>query len=70
MKSHLTISSYNYSFNGSWIKGHGVNKSVELGMKLQKEMQIWFLKFVEESLDEGFQVFRKNGGGTGTGQQK
>ncbi|KAL7587134.1 hypothetical protein Lser_V15G39113 [Lactuca serriola] len=67
MKSHLTISSCNSSFNGSWIKGRGVNESVELGMKLQKEMQIWFLKFVEESLDAGFQVFGKNGGGTGTG---
>lgn len=62
LKSHLTISSSNSSFNGSWIKGRGVNESVDLGLKLQKEMQIWFLKFVEESLDAGFQVFGKNNG--------
>ncbi|KAI7742390.1 hypothetical protein M8C21_033276, partial [Ambrosia artemisiifolia] len=60
MKSHLVISSCKSSFNGSWVKGNGMNETVELGMSLQKEMQTWFLKFVEESLDAGFQVFGKS----------
>ncbi|KAF5805291.1 hypothetical protein HanRHA438_Chr05g0217171 [Helianthus annuus] len=62
MKNHLMISSCKSSFSGSWVKGNGMNESVELGMSLQKEMQTWFLKFVEESLDAGFQVFGKNSG--------
>lgn len=63
VKSHLTISSSCSSSSlvgGAWMKGHGMNESYELGMKLQKEMQAWFLKFVEESLDAGFQVMGKN----------
>ncbi|KAL4571551.1 hypothetical protein LXL04_018312 [Taraxacum kok-saghyz] len=55
IKSHLTVPCCN-----SWIKGRGVNENVELGVKLHKEMQIWFLKFVDESLDAGFQVFGNN----------
>ncbi|KAI7730484.1 hypothetical protein M8C21_019564, partial [Ambrosia artemisiifolia] len=60
VKSHLMIPSSKSSFSGSWMKGHGMKETVELGMHLQKEMQTWFLKFVEESLDAGFQVFGKN----------
>ncbi|KAJ9548796.1 LOW QUALITY PROTEIN: hypothetical protein OSB04_021339 [Centaurea solstitialis] len=59
VKSHLTISSSSF-LGGTWVKGHGMIESYELGMKLQKEMQAWFLKFVEESLDAGFQVMGKN----------
>ncbi|KAL8206208.1 hypothetical protein R6Q57_009759 [Mikania cordata] len=60
LKSHLMISSCKSSFSGSWMKGNGMNETVKLGISLQKEMQTWFLKFVEESLDAGFQVFGKN----------
>ncbi|KAI3771554.1 hypothetical protein L6452_02719 [Arctium lappa] len=62
VKSHLTISSSCSSslLGGAWMKGHGMIESYELGMKLQKEMQAWFLKFVEESLDAGFQVMGTN----------
>ncbi|KAI3694781.1 hypothetical protein L1987_77761 [Smallanthus sonchifolius] len=60
IKSHLMIPSCKSSFSGPWMKGHGMNETVQLGMNLQKEMQTWFLKFVEESLDAGFQVFGKN----------
>ncbi|KAK9055070.1 hypothetical protein SSX86_026150 [Deinandra increscens subsp. villosa] len=60
IKNHLMISSSKASFSGAWVKGNGMNETVELGRSLQKEMQTWFLKFVEESLDAGFQVFGKN----------
>ncbi|KAF5802804.1 hypothetical protein HanRHA438_Chr06g0273071 [Helianthus annuus] len=62
IKIHLTIPTCKSSFSGSWMKGNGMKESYELGMSLQKEMQTWFLKFVEESLDAGFQVFGKNSG--------
>ncbi|KAL2545756.1 Plant protein of unknown function [Forsythia ovata] len=45
---------------GTWTRGNGMNDTVELGKNLQSEMQMWFLRFVEESLDAGFQVFGKN----------
>nr|XP_043612821.1 uncharacterized protein LOC122584822 [Erigeron canadensis] len=60
IKNHLMIPSSNMSVNGAWMKGHGMNENLVLGMNLQKEMQTWFFKFVEESLDAGFQVFDKN----------
>ncbi|KAJ4823641.1 hypothetical protein Tsubulata_017936 [Turnera subulata] len=41
---------------GIWKKGNGMKETVELAMKLQLEMQAWFVKFVEESLDAGFRV--------------
>ena len=34
--------------------------TVELATKLLSEMQIWFLRFVEESLEAGFRVFRES----------
>lgn len=33
-----------------------MKETVELAMKLQSEMQMWFIKFVEESLDAGFRA--------------
>lgn len=36
-----------------------MNETVELGVNLQLEMQMWFIRFVEDSLDAGFQVFGK-----------
>ncbi|CAN0900185.1 hypothetical protein LINGRAHAP2_LOCUS20696 [Linum grandiflorum] len=37
-----------------WTRGNGMSETVELGLKLEKEMQVWFVRFVEESLDSGF----------------
>lgn len=37
-----------------------MNETVELAKNLQLEMQMWFFRFDEESLDTGFQVFEKN----------
>ncbi|XP_020225542.1 uncharacterized protein LOC109807439 isoform X2 [Cajanus cajan] len=42
---------------GVWTRGNGMKESVELGANLLSEMQMWFLRFVEESLDAGFKVF-------------
>ncbi|PIN02294.1 hypothetical protein CDL12_25194 [Handroanthus impetiginosus] len=44
---------------GTWSRGLGMSETVELGKNLQSEMQMWFVKFVEESLDAGFRVFGK-----------
>ncbi|KAJ8528297.1 hypothetical protein K7X08_021989 [Anisodus acutangulus] len=41
---------------GTWTRGNGMNETVEFAKKLQSEMQIWFITFVEESLDAGFRV--------------
>ncbi|RDX60587.1 tRNA (guanine(37)-N1)-methyltransferase 2, partial [Mucuna pruriens] len=42
---------------GVWTRGSGMKETVELGANLLSEMQMWFLRFVEESLDAGFKVF-------------
>ncbi|KAG4930221.1 hypothetical protein AAZX31_17G117000 [Glycine max] len=42
---------------GVWTRGSGMKETVELGANLLSEMQMWFLHFVEESLDAGFKVF-------------
>ncbi|XP_019151277.1 PREDICTED: uncharacterized protein LOC109148017 isoform X2 [Ipomoea nil] len=42
-----------------WRRGQGMNETLELAKKLLSEMELWFLKFVEESLNVGFQVFQK-----------
>ncbi|KAE7998785.1 hypothetical protein FH972_003294 [Carpinus fangiana] len=47
--------------HGVWTRGHGMKETVELAMKLMSEMQAWFLRFVEESLDAGFKVFGDGG---------
>lgn len=36
-----------------------MKETVELGANLQSEMQLWFIEFIEESLDAGFRVFGK-----------
>ncbi|KAJ9168403.1 hypothetical protein P3X46_019931 [Hevea brasiliensis] len=41
---------------GVWTRNHGMKETVELAMKLQFEMQIWFVNFVEDSLTAGFQA--------------
>ncbi|XP_010688138.2 uncharacterized protein LOC104902146 [Beta vulgaris subsp. vulgaris] len=42
---------------GRWTRGHGIRETIELATTLKSEMESWFLKFVEESLDAGFRVF-------------
>ncbi|XP_057467510.1 uncharacterized protein LOC130756901 isoform X1 [Actinidia eriantha] len=42
-----------------WTRGFGMSETMELAMNLQLEMQMWFIRFVEESLDAGFRVFGK-----------
>nr|XP_017215679.1 PREDICTED: uncharacterized protein LOC108193505 isoform X2 [Daucus carota subsp. sativus] len=49
----------------AWIRGYGMKETAELGTKLQKDMQMWFIRFVEESIDAGFQVFGKSGNTAG-----
>lgn len=39
-----------------WVKLDGLQETAELALKLQKESQSWFLKFLECALDNGFQV--------------
>lgn len=39
-----------------WIKGNGVNETMDLAKHLQQEAQSWFLKFIEDVLDAGFHV--------------
>ncbi|KAL3532414.1 hypothetical protein ACH5RR_005935 [Cinchona calisaya] len=58
--------------SGTWTKGNGMNETLDFAKKLQSEMQIWFVKFVEESLNAGFRVFEKcspaaNAGGLNCG---
>ncbi|XP_027917331.1 uncharacterized protein LOC114176481 [Vigna unguiculata] len=58
-KSHVKVPSSPPSRqSGSvWTRGSGTKETVELGANLLSEMQMWFLRFVEESLDAGFKVF-------------
>ncbi|XP_010931415.1 uncharacterized protein [Elaeis guineensis] len=40
-----------------WTRGYGLDETVDLAKDLRQEMQVWFLKFVEEALDVGFRLF-------------
>ncbi|XP_042001447.1 uncharacterized protein LOC121750874 [Salvia splendens] len=55
------------SVAGTWTRCMGMNETVELGKNLLSEMQMWFVRFVEESLDAGFRVFGKSASGNGGG---
>ncbi|XVE98221.1 hypothetical protein REPUB_Repub03eG0087100 [Reevesia pubescens] len=39
-----------------WTRGQGMKETVHFAMNLKSEMQIWFLRFIEESLNAGFRV--------------
>ncbi|KAG8089228.1 hypothetical protein GUJ93_ZPchr0011g28287 [Zizania palustris] len=41
----------------TWSKAHGMNETVELATSLWREMHMWFLKFVDEAMDVGFDLF-------------
>ncbi|KAA8535010.1 hypothetical protein F0562_030013 [Nyssa sinensis] len=59
-KTHMTASSPPLdTFAERWTRGHKMNETLELAMNLQSEMQMWFVRFVEESLDAGFRVFNQ-----------
>ncbi|KAL1553231.1 hypothetical protein AAHA92_13931 [Salvia divinorum] len=55
------------SVAGPWSRCMGMDETVELGKNLLSEMQMWFVRFVEESLDAGFRVFGKSAAGGGGG---
>ena len=62
VKNNLKTSSWSQSnpSHGVWTRGHGMKDTVGLATKLLSEMQIWFLRFVGESLEAGFRVFRES----------
>ncbi|KAK8550242.1 hypothetical protein V6N12_038961 [Hibiscus sabdariffa] len=39
-----------------WTKGQGMKETVRFALNLKSEMEIWFLRFIEESLDAGFRM--------------
>ncbi|CAL1414474.1 unnamed protein product [Linum trigynum] len=41
---------------GAWRRGCGMNETVEMGKKVEAEMEVWFVRFVEEALDAGFRA--------------
>ncbi|KAL5064989.1 hypothetical protein RYX36_026726 [Vicia faba] len=66
-KSHLNVnvlsSPHTSPSGGVWTRGNGMKETVELGTNLLSEMQMWFLLFVEESIEAGFKVFGDSGSG-------
>ncbi|XP_021764476.1 uncharacterized protein LOC110729084 [Chenopodium quinoa] len=65
-KNHSkTSSTVSESPKKTWTRGLGIRDTVELAITLKSEMEMWFLKFVEESLDAGFRVFSECGNSGG-----
>lgn len=65
-KSHTkTSTTMSESPKRTWTRGHGIRETIELATALKSEMEMWFLKFVEESLDAGFRVFSECGNNVG-----
>lgn len=52
-----------HSLSTSKSQGNGMKETLELGTSLLSEMQMWFLRFVEESLEAGFKVFGESASG-------
>ncbi|XVE54324.1 hypothetical protein DITRI_Ditri03aG0071300 [Diplodiscus trichospermus] len=50
-----------------WTRGQGMKETMHFAMKLKYEMQMWFLRFIEESLDAGFRVLGECASGGGGG---
>jgi len=48
------------------MRGQGMKDTAELSASLRSEMEMWFLKFVEDALDAGFRVFSEAGSNGGT----
>ncbi|XWS69862.1 hypothetical protein CRYUN_Cryun03dG0000400 [Craigia yunnanensis] len=46
-----------------WTRGQGMKETVHFAMNLQSEMQMWFLRFIEESLDAGFRILGERASG-------
>ncbi|VFQ67604.1 unnamed protein product [Cuscuta campestris] len=55
----VSSSSSSSSYSSVWKRGEGMNETLELAKKLLSEMDLWFLGFVKDSLEIGFQVFQK-----------
>lgn len=56
-KKHAKASSASATvYPPSWVKGNGVKETVDLLRNLQQEMQTWFLGFIDEALNLGFQA--------------
>ncbi|XP_077236968.1 serine/arginine repetitive matrix protein, putative (DUF936) [Tasmannia lanceolata] len=53
-KKNVKVPSQLGSDSVSWTRGFGVKETAELARNLQREMQVWFLRFVEEALDGEF----------------
>lgn len=65
-KNHSkTFSTLAGSPKRTWTRGHGIRETKELATTLKYEMEMWFFKFVEESLDAGFRVFSESGNNGG-----
>ncbi|XP_030448381.2 uncharacterized protein LOC115671058 [Syzygium oleosum] len=63
-KNHMKVASPSRSDSAcAWTRGHGMKETADFAMKLQSEMQMWFVSFIENSLDAGFRVFGERGGG-------
>lgn len=63
-KNHMKVASPSRSDSAcAWTRGHGMKETADFAMKLQSEMQMWFVSFIEDSLDAGFRVFGECGGG-------
>ncbi|XP_030549951.1 uncharacterized protein LOC115754912 [Rhodamnia argentea] len=63
-KNHMKVASPSRSDSAcAWTRGHGIKETADFAMKLQSEMQMWFVSFIEDSLDAGFRVFGECGGG-------
>ncbi|KAF8034403.1 hypothetical protein BT93_C0641 [Corymbia citriodora subsp. variegata] len=63
-KNHMKVASPSRSDTAcAWTRGHGIKETADFAMKLQSEMQMWFVSFIEDSLDAGFRVFGQCGGG-------
>lgn len=57
-KNNLNLNATSSMNNvGGWTAASGMKETAELGTNLLFEMQVWFLRFVEKSLDAGFKVF-------------
>ncbi|KAE8675906.1 Detected protein of confused Function [Hibiscus syriacus] len=46
-----------------WARGQGMKETVCFALNLKSEMEVWFLRFIEESLDAGFRILGESASG-------
>lgn len=56
-KNYAKFPSSPQSYVNEWKRSSGIKDRVKLGTCLGSEMQTWFLCFIEESLEAGFELF-------------